>query len=120
MLIDEASQIRPADALGAVVRAQKVVVVGDAKQLPPTNFFNRLIADEDEASSVSELGEGDDISAPLGAMESILSLCDATFSDREMLAWHYRSQHPGLIAVSNKNSMTASSCSTVGHRGARR
>jgi very-short-patch-repair endonuclease len=103
LLIDEASQIRPADALGAVVRAQKVVVVGDAKQLPPTNFFNRLVADEDDASSVSELGEGDDISAPLGAMESILSLCDATFSSREMLAWHYRSQHPGLIAVSNRN-----------------
>lgn len=103
LLIDEASQIRPADALGAVVRAQQVVVVGDAKQLPPTNFFNRLVADEDDASGLSEAGEGEDVSAPLGAMESILSLCDATFSSREMLAWHYRSQHPGLIAVSNRN-----------------
>jgi very-short-patch-repair endonuclease len=103
LLIDEASQIRPADALGAVVRAQQVVVVGDAKQLPPTNFFNRLVAEEDDSSGLSEVEEGDDVSAPLGAMESILSLCDATFSSREMLAWHYRSQHPGLIAVSNRN-----------------
>lgn len=103
LLIDEASQIRPADALGAVVRAQQIVVVGDAKQLPPTNFFNRLIADEDDVSNFGEAAEGEDISAPLGSMESILSLCDATFSSREMLSWHYRSQHPGLIAVSNRN-----------------
>lgn len=103
LLIDEASQIRPADALGAVVRAQQVVVVGDAKQLPPTNFFNRLVADEDDVSTLGEAAEGEDGSAPLGAMESILSLCDAMFSSREMLAWHYRSQHPGLIAVSNRN-----------------
>jgi very-short-patch-repair endonuclease len=103
LLIDEASQIRPADALGAVVRAQQVVVVGDAKQLPPTNFFNRLVADDDDVANLGEAAEGEDVSAPLGAMESILSLCDATFSSREMLAWHYRSQHPGLIAVSNRN-----------------
>jgi very-short-patch-repair endonuclease len=103
LLIDEASQIRPADALGAVVRAQQIVVVGDAKQLPPTNFFNRLVADEDDVATLGDVAEGEDVSAPLGAMESILSLCDATFSSREMLAWHYRSQHPGLIAVSNRN-----------------
>lgn len=103
LLIDEASQIRPADALGAVVRAQQVVVVGDAKQLPPTNFFNRLVADDDDVATAGDVAEGEDVSAPLGAMESILSLCDATFSSREMLAWHYRSQHPGLIAVSNRN-----------------
>ncbi len=102
LLVDEASQVRPADALGAIVRARQVVVVGDAKQLPPTNFFNRMLADEDLVGA-ENAGELPDVGAPLGAMESILSLCDATFGSREMLAWHYRSQHPGLIAVSNRN-----------------
>jgi len=34
VIFDEASQVRPADALGAVVRGRQVVVVGDSKQLP--------------------------------------------------------------------------------------
>lgn len=100
LLIDEASQVRPADALGAVARSGQIVVVGDAKQLPPTNFFNRMVDDDALSESAPE---DEDVTAPLGAMESILSLCDATFSTRAMLAWHYRSQHPALIAVSNRN-----------------
>lgn len=97
LLIDEASQVRPEDALGAVARAEQIVVVGDAKQLPPTNFFNRLVMDGDG-------DDGDDSSngtPVIGAMESILSLCDATLANRTMLRWHYRSRHPALIAVSN-------------------
>jgi very-short-patch-repair endonuclease len=103
LLIDEASQVRPADALGAVARTNQAVVVGDAKQLPPTNFFNRLVADDDESVTAGQSDDGYDLSASLGAMESILSLCDSAFTSRELLAWHYRSQHPGLIAVSNRN-----------------
>jgi superfamily I DNA and/or RNA helicase len=41
LVIDEASQMRPEDAFGAFLRCKQVVVVGDAKQLPPTEFFNR-------------------------------------------------------------------------------
>ena len=100
LLIDEASQVRPEDALGTLARAAQVVVVGDPKQLPPTNFFNRLVADADDVSDDEGYGDG---APPIGAMESILSLCDATFPNRTMLAWHYRSQHPALIAVSNRN-----------------
>lgn len=103
LVIDEASQVRPADALGAVLRASQLVVVGDPKQLPPTNFFNRLVLDEDEYNEREYSDEYIDTSAPLGAMESILSLCDTTFSNRAMLEWHYRSHHPALIAVSNRN-----------------
>jgi very-short-patch-repair endonuclease len=100
LLIDEASQVRPEDALGAVARAEQIVVVGDAKQLPPTNFFNRLVADgnDDDDSDPSSYG-----TPVIAAMESILSLCDATLSNRTMLRWHYRSHHPALIAVSNKS-----------------
>jgi superfamily I DNA and/or RNA helicase len=35
VVFDEASQVRPADALGAIVRGKQSVVVGDSKQLPP-------------------------------------------------------------------------------------
>lgn len=98
LLIDEASQVRPEGALGAVARAKQIVVVGDTKQLPPTNFFSRLVQNGDEGRSDEAEIDG---SADIGAMESILSLCDATLADHTMLRWHYRSQHPALVAVSN-------------------
>ena len=37
--------MRPEDALGGMLRAKQIVVVGDPKQLPPTDFFMRS-ADE--------------------------------------------------------------------------
>lgn len=98
VLIDEASQVKPEDALGAIARARQVVVVGDAKQLPPTNFFNRFSDETDYEDSLD-----DDGSYLLSDVESILGLCDGVFQNKCMLRWHYRSQHPGLIAVSNKN-----------------
>ena len=96
LLIDEASQVKPAEALGSVLRCNQIVVVGDQKQMPPTSFFDRQV-------STDEMDEDDD--ANLGSqavhMESILSLCDARAMDRAMLSWHYRSEHPSLIEVSN-------------------
>lgn len=98
LLIDEASQIRPEDALGAIARAKQVVVVGDSKQLPPTNFFSRLSDDETIPAESDE-----DANHFLGDVESVLGLCSGIFKNNLMLRWHYRSQHPGLIAVSNRN-----------------
>ena len=104
LVIDEASQVRPEDALGAIARAERVVVVGDPKQLPPTSFFDRLLVgedgdDEDEESDAEEdLLEG---AAKLEEMESILTLCEARGLSRKMLKWHYRSKDPSLIEVSN-------------------
>ena len=95
LVIDEASQVPPEDALGAVARARHIVVVGDDKQLPPTNFFRMLINDDDEAQE-------DD--APPGRtrdFESILTLARARGMPERMLRWHYRSRHPSLIALSN-------------------
>jgi len=48
VIFDEASQVRPADALGAIVRGHQAVVVGDSKQLPPTSFFDTLISQESD------------------------------------------------------------------------
>lgn len=96
LLIDEASQIKPSEALGAVLRCKQMVVVGDQKQMPPTSFFDRQVSGD-------EIDEDEDVSLGSQAvhMESILSLCDARAMERAMLRWHYRSEHPSLIEVSN-------------------
>ena len=104
LVIDEASQVRPEDALGAIARANQIVVVGDQKQLPPSSFFDRLLDDEaNEDADQDE--EGEDLlggAAKLGSMESILSLCEARGLGSRMLQWHYRSRAPSLIQVSNR------------------
>jgi hypothetical protein len=104
LVIDEASQVRPEDALGAVARADKLVVVGDPKQLPPTSFFDRLLLDGDNREDESNEEETEDLlegAAKLEEMESILTLCEARGLGRRMLKWHYRSKDPSLIEVSN-------------------
>ena len=97
LLIDEASQVRPGDAMGAILRSRQIVVVGDEKQMPPTSFFERQVGSDE-----LNIDEYSDIQAAQAAeMESILSLCEARTMPRGMLRWHYRSKHPSLIAVSN-------------------
>lgn len=93
LVMDEASQIQPVDALGAVARARQVVVVGDPRQLPPTSFFARMTSGGDEEED--EGGRVTDI-------ESILGLFTARGLPMRMLRWHYRSKHQSLIAVSNR------------------
>ena len=98
LVIDEASQIRPEDALGVVARARQIVVVGDQKQLPPTSFFDRLV---DDVEDIEDEDEDTPIGATAADMESILSLCEARGLRSRMLEWHYRSRDPSLIRVSN-------------------
>ncbi|MEN4887245.1 DUF3320 domain-containing protein [Enterobacter ludwigii] len=93
LVMDEASQIQPVDAIGAIARCQQVVVVGDERQLPPTSFFSRMT----EASNDDE----DDDSTQVADIESILGLFVARGLPQRMLRWHYRSRHQSLIAVSN-------------------
>jgi very-short-patch-repair endonuclease len=93
LVMDEASQIQPVDALGAVARCRQVVVVGDEKQLPPTRFFAKV------TGSTSEDDEED--AAQVADIESILGLFTARGLPQRMLRWHYRSHHQSLIAVSN-------------------
>lgn len=93
LMVDEASQIQPVDALGAIARCKQVVVVGDDRQLPPTRFFDKVIAGDD--------GDDDEGVANVGDVESILGLCVSKGLPQRMLRWHYRSRHQSLIAVSN-------------------
>lgn len=92
LVIDEASQMRPEDALGGLLRARQVVVVGDSRQLPPTDFFRRA-----EVADNPALVDEDELDA-----ESILDVCARSFSTVRRLKWHYRSRCESLIAFSNR------------------
>lgn len=92
VVFDEASQVRPVEAFGALLRAKQIVVVGDSKQLPPTTFFDTMTSKYDDVND-----EDYDISN----MESILSLLLAKNIPQRTLSWHYRSRNKSLIMLSN-------------------
>ena len=94
VIMDEASQLTPEQALGAIARGTQLVVVGDPKQLPPTSFFSRMSAADSD-------GDGPEQLAAIDA-ESILDVCISHFQPVRTLRWHYRSQHESLIAFSNE------------------
>lgn len=94
VIFDEASQIPVWDAVGAIARGKQLIVVGDPKQLPPTNFFNRADDAEDTA-----LGNEED--SPVQDLESILDECLGAGLPTIRLEWHYRSRHESLITFSN-------------------
>jgi very-short-patch-repair endonuclease len=99
VIIDEASQVPPEEALGLVGRGRQLVVVGDDKQLPPTNFFRMVAEDEEDDEEQSN----DTIPTSRSRdYESILKLFRARGTTERMLRWHYRSKHPSLIALSNR------------------
>ncbi|HEU4654086.1 MAG TPA: DUF4011 domain-containing protein [Steroidobacteraceae bacterium] len=94
VVFDEASQIPVWDAVGAIARGRQLIVVGDPKQLPPTNFFNR-------ADSEDEFEEQSQEDAPVKDLESILDECLGAGLPTLRLEWHYRSKHESLITFSN-------------------
>lgn len=91
LVIDEASQMLPEYALGAIMRTRQAVVVGDRHQMPPNLGFTRSAdgADQESAEAIEDV-------------ESILDMANRSFLRRRRLKWHYRSQHPSLIAFSNR------------------
>ncbi|HUG80367.1 MAG TPA: AAA domain-containing protein, partial [Bryobacterales bacterium] len=91
VVFDEASQVKVVDSYGAIVRGERLVVVGDSKQLPPTDFFESLQREQEEEHAAA------DIESLLKKVESRLREVD-----RPMLRWHYRSRHESLIAFSNR------------------
>jgi very-short-patch-repair endonuclease len=94
VIFDEASQVKPIEAMGAIARGRQLVVVGDNKQLPPSAFFSRIdLTDDPDEEEFAPAAAGD--------MESVLTLAAARGLQSRMLRWHYRSRHSSLIAVSN-------------------
>ncbi|MBE9640669.1 DUF3320 domain-containing protein [Salipiger pacificus] len=89
VIFDEASQITTWDAIGAIARGKQAIIVGDPKQLPPTNFFGRSDAGEDELPEAER------------DLASILDEVAAAGIPTQQLDWHYRSRDEALIAFSN-------------------
>ncbi|MBR2800959.1 MAG: DUF4011 domain-containing protein [Erysipelotrichaceae bacterium] len=93
VIFDEASQIFPQDAIGSIYRAEQLIVVGDSKQMPPSNFFNvSLDGSEYDDDAIEDIGD----------FESILDICSVSMPQRR-LSWHYRSRNEDLISFSNRN-----------------
>lgn len=86
LIFDEASQMPTSEAVGAMARAKQLIIVGDPKQMPPTNFFSSVHIDEEDLNE---------------DLESILDDCEALSVPSKQLKWHYRSRHESLIAFSN-------------------
>jgi very-short-patch-repair endonuclease/DNA polymerase III delta prime subunit len=91
VIFDEASQVKVVDALIPILRGKQIVVVGDSKQMPPTDFFSRTFENEEN--------EDENLT---GDIESVLGMFLVQGADESMLKWHYRSRHDSLINVSNQ------------------
>lgn len=91
VIFDEASQIPVWDAIGAIARGRQLIIVGDPKQLPPTNFFSTNADDEDDLTPEEHKD-----------LESILDELMTHGLRHKRLKWHYRSRHEGLITFSNR------------------
>ncbi len=91
VIFDEASQIPPEEAVGAIMRGKQTIIVGDKQQLPPTRFFTALVEDDSD----------DNVDFEYDVFDSILEECEGVNLPQKMLLWHYRSRHESLIAFSN-------------------
>ncbi|MEZ8145287.1 DUF4011 domain-containing anti-phage protein Hhe [Enterovibrio norvegicus] len=92
VIMDEASQVKPQDALSCFARGKQIVVVGDSKQLPPTSFFEKSVSNDFDGN--------EEDTGVIDEAESILDAVGAYF-DKRQLRWHYRSRHESLIEFSN-------------------
>src|SRR5207248_1395224 len=82
-------------------RADRAVVAGDTKQLPPTSFFATTTSDEE--ADDDDVLEGERLALTTG-LESVLDVLGALLPPprgTKTLQWHYRSRDERLIAFSN-------------------
>jgi very-short-patch-repair endonuclease len=117
VIFDEASQIIPADAISSIMRAHQIVVAGDDRQLPPTNFFRQIGAGGEGGEDGAGWEGGEDLAGEEGGAdrapggdESLVSFGAGFESVLDALrpllptwplAWHYRSRDERLVAFSN-------------------
>lgn len=94
VVFDEASQMYVEKGLPSILRAKRVVVAGDSKQLRPSSLGSGRLEISEE-----EFPEDEDIPASLEE-ESLLDLAKAKYRD-VLLNYHYRSKYEELIAFSN-------------------
>lgn len=92
VIFDEASQVTPGDSINCIYRGRSFILAGDDRQLPPSQFFER----------VAESDDVDELESDVKDFTSILELAKSSGAFRDLgLRWHYRSRHEALIAFSN-------------------
>jgi len=91
IIFDEASQVRPSDAINCIYRGQRLIIAGDEHQLPPSSFFDYSRFDGDDEYDEEQLE----------VFESVLDVAKAGGLKSLSLRWHYRSQDEALITFSN-------------------
>lgn len=95
VIFDEASQITLEEGVPSLYRAPQTIIVGDDRQMPPTDFFTAKAGDPDD------LERDDEEDELLSADADSLLTQGARKMHSVMLGWHYRSHSETLISYSN-------------------
>ena len=112
VIFDEASQCKLEEALPVLLRAKRVVIAGDPKQLPPTRFFESAVAasEDEEIETDQQLFESQQ-----GEIEDLLAAALNIEIDECYLDVHYRSRNADLIQFSNSNFYSSRLQAIPGH-----
>jgi predicted DNA-binding WGR domain protein/ABC-type iron transport system FetAB ATPase subunit len=97
VIFDEASQITLEEGVPALYRSRQTIIVGDEKQMPPTDFFSARAEDPDDLDGLTDEDEDEWLSDDVDSL-----LAQGTRKlDSTLLSWHYRSHYETLISFSN-------------------
>ena len=96
VIFDEASQITLEEGVPALYRSRQTIIVGDEKQMPPTDFFSARAEDPDDLEEM----DGEEEEWLSDDADSLLAQGSRKL-DSTLLSWHYRSHYETLISFSN-------------------
>lgn len=103
VIFDEASQLRVEENLPAILKGRQVIIAGDEHQMPPSNYFSKVMDGtvEDEEDLEEEVEVNYSKEDVILDCESLLDFGKEMSFDKRYLDFHYRSRHPYLIDFSN-------------------
>lgn len=113
VIVDEASQMFVAEALPLAFRGKRVMIAGDSKQMPPSDFFTADAGDDGDSDSDVDQMQEDIENSPIPQptlipaldAESVLEAAESALAAgspaQRMLEMHYRSAFAELIEFSN-------------------
>ena len=102
VIFDEASQITLEEGVPALYRSRQTIIVGDEKQMPPTDFFavQSKDRDRDDLEGPGNMDDLDDDEWLSDDADSLLAQGTRKLNSA-LLSWHYRSHYETLISFSN-------------------
>ena len=98
VIFDEASQITLEEGIPTLFRSPQTIIVGDDKQMPPTDFFTAKYDDPDDLDKDLVPQEEDEL---IHSEADSLLVQGSRKLESTMLTWHYRSHYETLISFSN-------------------